>query len=115
MNIFLIHHRSKHHAANSGYGRLVDYLEAKVVYGTTKFPFRIAKVLAGFHSQNLGNYNVGSVLKAIELYKLLIKHKAETNVVHFLNGERDIRHLGFLKATFQTQNSAPLFINPQKY
>lgn len=112
MNVFLIHHRSPHHASNSGYGRLVDYLDAKVVYGTTKFPFRIAKVLARFHSQNLGNYNVGSVLKAIELYKLLKKHKAETNIVHFLNGERDIRHLGFFKHIFPNTKFCATFHKP---
>ena len=100
MNVFLIHHRSKHHANNSGYGRLMDYIDAQVVYGTTKFPFRIAKFLAGFHSKTAGNYNVGSVLKTIELYQLLKKHNGQKNIVHFLNGERDIRHLGFLKRSF---------------
>ncbi|HLT54144.1 MAG TPA: glycosyltransferase family 4 protein [Flavobacteriaceae bacterium] len=112
MNVFLIHHRSKHHAGNSGYGRLLDYLDSKVVYGSTKFPFRIAKILAGIHSQTLGNYNVGSVLKGIELYQLLKKHKGQKNVVHFLNGERDIRHLGFFKSKFPDTKFCATFHKP---
>lgn len=112
MNIFLIHHRSPHHASNSGYGRLIDYADAQVVYGTTKFPFRIAKILAGFHSQNLGNYTVGSVLKAFELYRLLKKHKGQKNVVHFLNGERDIRYLGFFKRKFPNTKFCATFHKP---
>lgn len=112
MNIFLIHHRSPHHASNSGYGRLMDYTDAQVVYGNTKLPFRIAKILAGFHSQNLGNYNVGSVLKAIELYQLLKNHKGQRNVVHFLNGERDIRYLGFLKRRFPNTKFCATFHKP---
>ncbi|HLT52721.1 MAG TPA: glycosyltransferase family 4 protein [Flavobacteriaceae bacterium] len=114
MNIFLVHHRSPHHANNSGYGRLMDYTNAKVVYGNTKFPFRIAKILAGFHSQNLGNYNVGSVLKAIELFQLLKKHKGQKNIVHFLNGERDIRHLGFFKRKFPNTKFCATFHKPPK-
>ncbi len=112
MNIFLIHHRSPHHAINSGYGRLMDYIDAKVVYGNTKLPFRLAKILAGFHSQNLGNYNVGSVLKTIELYQLLKKHKEQKNIVHFLNGERDIRHLGFFKRRFPNTKFCATFHKP---
>lgn len=112
MNIFLIHHRSPHHANNSGYGRLMDYIDAKVVYGNTKFPFRIAKILAGFHSQSMGNYNVGSVLKAIELFQLLKKHKGQKNIVHFLNGERDIRHLGFFKRKFPNTKFCATFHKP---
>ncbi|MCB0456062.1 MAG: hypothetical protein KDC62_11805, partial [Aequorivita sp.] len=112
MNIYLVHHRSPHHANNSGYGRLMDYLDAKVVYGTTKFPFRIAKIVAGFHSQKTGNYNVGSVLKAIELYQLLKKHKGQKNIVHFLNGERDIRHLAFFKRKFPNTKFVATFHKP---
>ena len=112
MNIFLIHHRSPHHATTSGYGRLIDYLEAKVVYGTSKLPFRLAKVVAGFHSQVKGAYNVGSVLKAFELYHLLKKNRKEQNIVHFLNGERDIRHLGFFKKRFPNTRFVATFHKP---
>lgn len=112
MNVFLIHHRSKHHAANSGYGRLVDFMEAKVIYGTPKFPYRLAKIFAGFHSKAKGNYNAGSVFKAIELYQFLKKNKGEKNIVHFLNGERDIRHLGFFKRRFPNTKFVATFHKP---
>tara|TARA_R100000306_G_scaffold40532_4_gene39770 strand:- start:3001 stop:4023 length:1023 start_codon:yes stop_codon:yes gene_type:complete len=112
VNIFLIHHRSPHHAENSGYGRLMDYMDAKGIYGNTNFPFRIAKGVASLHSQNKGNYNVGSVLKSIELYRVLQKHKKEKNVVHFLNGERDIRYLGFFKRNFPNTKFCATFHKP---
>lgn len=112
MNIIHVHHRSQHHASTSGYGRLVDYLESKVVVGRVKFPFRIAKILAGFYAQSKGNYNVGSVLKSIELYHLLRKAKGQKNVVHFLNGERDVRHLSFLKRKFPNTYFCATFHKP---
>jgi len=112
VNIFLIHHRSPHHAENSGYGRLIDFIGAKVVYGRTQFPFKIAKIIAGLYSKDKGNYNVGSVLKTVELYRLLQKTKNEKNVVHFLNGERDIRHLGFLKKKFPNTKFCATFHKP---
>lgn len=112
MNIFLIHHRSKHHAENSGYGRLLDFVNATVVYGKTSFPYRLAKSIAALHTQRKGNYNVGSVLKSIELYSCLKKHKKEHNVVHFLNGERDIRHLKFFKRKFPNTKFYATFHKP---
>lgn len=90
----------------------MDYLDATVIYGNTKFPFRIAKFLAGLHSKTAGDYNVGSVLKSIELYQLLKKHKGQKNVVHFLNGERDIRHLGFFKHRFPNTKFCATFHKP---
>lgn len=90
----------------------MDYMDAQGVYGNTKFPYRIAKIIAAFHSQAKGNYNVGSVLKAAELYSLLQKHSAEKNIVHFLNGERDIRHLGFLKREFSNTKFIATFHKP---
>lgn len=100
MNKIIVHHRSPHHAENSGYGRLIDYVDAEVVYGDTKFPYRLAKFLANRHTQDRGIFNSSSVLKLITLYRVLKQHKKEHNVVHFLNAERDIRHIGFLKRKF---------------
>lgn len=90
----------------------MDYLDAKVVYGNTKLPYRLAKILATFYSQSMGNYNVVSVLKTFELYQLLKKYKGEKNVVHFLNGERDIRHLGFFKRSFPNTRFCATFHKP---
>ncbi|HNP68262.1 MAG TPA: glycosyltransferase family 4 protein [Aequorivita sp.] len=112
MKIFLIHHRSPHHANNSGYGRLMNYMDADVIYGSTKFPYRLAKIFAGFQTQAKGNYTTGSTLKAIELYQLLKENKGQNNVVHFLNGERDIRHLGFFKRSFPNTKFCATFHKP---
>ena len=87
-------------------------MDAQVVFGKTRFPFRLAKFLAGLHSQNKGDYNAGSVLKAVELYRLLKKQKDEYNVVHFLNGERDIRHLCFFKRRFPNTRFVATFHKP---
>jgi glycosyltransferase involved in cell wall biosynthesis len=112
LNIFLIHHRSPHHANISGYGRLVAYLDAQVLYGATWFPYIVAKILAGFHNQAKGIYNVGSVLKAVELYYALKKCRKEENIVHFLNGERDIRYLSFFKKRFPNTRFIATFHKP---
>ncbi len=111
-NIFVVYHRSTHHASKSGYGRLIDFLDAKVVYGTTKFPFRIAKLFAKLYANKKGEFNTGSLLKLIELYFLLKKHKRDKNTVHFLNGERDIRHLGFFKRKFPNTYFCATFHKP---
>lgn len=68
--------------------------------------------MAKLHSKSKGNYNVGSVLKMIELYQLLKKHKNEKNIVHFLNGERDIRYLGFFKRKFPNTKFCATFHKP---
>lgn len=112
MNKIFVHHRSSHHAKNSGYGKLVEYIDGQVVYGEAKFPYRIAKFLAQRHSQDAGIYNSSSILKTIELYRLLKKYKGENNIVHFLNGERDIRHLGFFKKRFPNTFFCATFHKP---
>ena len=112
MNKIFVHHRSPHHAEKSGYGRLSDYLEGQVVYGETRFPYRLAKFLAQRHSQDAGIYNSDSIQKSIELYLLLKRYKSKKNIVHFLNGERDIRHLGFFKRRFPNTIFCATFHKP---
>lgn len=114
MKIIIVHHRSKHHASNSGYGRLPDYLDAQIIHGNIRFPYRIAKFLTSFYSKNKGFFIVSSVLKLIELYQLLNKTKGQKSIVHFLNGERDIRHLGFLKRRFPNTFFCATFHKPPK-
>jgi glycosyltransferase involved in cell wall biosynthesis len=82
------------------------------VYGNSKFPYKIAKFLAGFYSQAMGIYNAGSVLKTIDLYNLLYINRDKKNIVHFLNGERDIRHLGFFKRRFPNTQFVAAFHKP---
>lgn len=90
-------------------------MDATVIYGVVNFPYRIAKIIARFHSKTAGNYNSASVLKTIELYRILIKHKKEKNVVHFLNGERDIRYLGFFKRVFPKTKFVATFHKPPSF
>lgn len=90
----------------------MDYIDANVIYGTTKCPYRLAKIFGGFQTQAKGNYTTGSTLKAIELYQLLKENKGQNNVAHFLNGERDIRHLGFFKRNFPNTKFCATFHKP---
>ena len=103
MNPIIIHHRSVHHASNSGYSRLVEYISnAKIVSGAVKFPYRLAKFISKNSNQQAGNYDSSSVLKEIELFHLLSNKQQQ--LVHYLNAERDIRHIikhrGFFKNTY---------------
>ena len=87
----IIHHRSKHHAQNSGYGQLADYIDAETLpYLTSNFPYKIGKFLANFVSNELGNYDTISLIKDYELCKRILSSN-EKGIVHYLNGERDIR------------------------
>lgn len=91
MKKIIIHHRSKHHAHNSGYGILNDYLEGETIsYQTSKFPYKLAKWLSGFVSKRYGSYDTISLIKDYELSKKLLFND-EKGIVHYLNGERDIR------------------------
>ncbi|UKM63653.1 glycosyltransferase family 4 protein [Flavobacteriaceae bacterium GSB9] len=93
LNTILVHHRSPHHAQNSGYGRLVDYCpDATVLTGEPRLPYRMAKYIGQWHTQNAGIYNSSSVQKEWQLYKALKQLKGKT-VVHYLNAERDIRYI----------------------
>jgi glycosyltransferase involved in cell wall biosynthesis len=86
-----IHHRSKHHAQNSGYGQLVDYVDAETLsYLTSKFPYKFAKYCSSFFKKGAGTYDTMSVVKDYELSKKLI-FSNNKGIVHYLNGERDIR------------------------
>ena len=92
MKTILIHHRSSHHAQNSGYSRLVDYMpDAKVLSGERQMPYRLAKFIGGYNNQGAGLYDSSSVQKEIQLYKMLKQNKKPT-VVHYLNAERDVRY-----------------------
>ncbi len=100
-----IHHRSPHHSRKSGYSRISEYMDAEVVDGTNGFPYRLAKLISSLHSQKEGIYDTRSFLKECGLFSTLRKNKVDNQVVHYLNAERDIRHLVryrdyFSKTTF---------------
>lgn len=95
MKTFLVHHRTSHHAHYSGYARLIDFMDdAQVVEGKTQLPYRVAQWLGKQASNDAGLYNSSSVQKEIEIFRGLRKApQNETSIVHYLNAERDIRHV----------------------
>lgn len=113
MKQFFIRHRSPHHAENSGYSRLLDYItESHVIDGKPLIPYRLARTLASFTSENGGLYEAGSVFKELELYKELIKCKKTSSVVHYLNAERDIRHVVKYASRFKNTAFSATFHKP---
>lgn len=113
MKQLFIRHRSPHHAKNSGYSRLLDYInEAKIIDGTPSIPYRLAKVIALLTNRNAGLYDAGSVFKELELYKELNKIKDESSVVHYLNAERDIRRVVQYASQFKNTAFSATFHKP---
>lgn len=113
MKTFVVHHRSPHHAVNSGYSRLIDYIsEIDLVTGNIKFPYQLARLLTLGMRQDVGFYDSSSLLKELELYKLLREHKKEAKIIHYLNAERDIRHLVQWKRFFKNAVFCGTFHKP---
>jgi glycosyltransferase involved in cell wall biosynthesis len=113
MQTIIVHHRSKHHAQNSGYGRLIDYLEAKTIpAGTTYLPYKIAKYISKNTNQNAGIYDVKSVYKDWQLFQQLVFSKNEPRTIHYLNAERDIRYCTQLTARFSKTSVCASFHKP---
>jgi len=111
MKPIIIHHRSVHHASNSGYSRLIDYLsEVNLISGNVKFPHKLAKFISKNTNQNASDYDSLSVLKEIELFKHLLK--SEQQLVHYLNAERDIRHIVNYKNRFKNVSFCGTFHKP---
>ena len=113
MKTIFVHHRSGHHATNSGYSKLIDYYNnVSVVNAKPSLPFKLAKSIAGMSNQKAGLYNAGSVFKELELYKTLRASKNEANLVHYLNAERDIRHILKMSKTIKNTIFCGTFHKP---
>jgi glycosyltransferase involved in cell wall biosynthesis len=112
LKVFHIHHRSPHHAERSGYSRLSDFMEVQPVYGATGFPYRVAKFISSFHNQNKGIYNTHSVLKEWELFSEMKSKNTLPQVIHYLNAERDIRHIVKNKQYFSNTSFCGTFHKP---
>ncbi len=92
MHTIFVHHRSSHHAKNSGYSRLIDYFpEATSIFGKSTLPYKLAKLISKSSSKQAGLYDSASVMKEYELFKVLKSNKSKAKIVHYLNGERDVR------------------------
>jgi len=114
MNKLIIHHRSSHHARYSGYARLIDFLDkSQVVQGKNILPYRLAKGISQLSDQQAGLYDSKSVQKEVELYRLLRKIQTP-GIVHYLNGERDVRYLlNYKKASRSTKFCASFHKPPE--
>lgn len=113
MEKIIVHHRSAHHAENSGYGRLTDYLKGlSLPYLDSKFPYALAKQMAKLFDQKAGNFDTISFIKEYELLKQLIASEKKNGIVHYLNGERDIRLSIALKSYFPKYKFVASFHKP---
>src|SRR5690606_23820177 len=92
MKKIIVHHRSSHHAENSGYGRLVAYLsDIQVVSGEHSWlPHKAAKYVKNKQHSKYGLYDSNSAKKNEELTRKLLFSNSGNTLVHYLNGERDI-------------------------
>jgi glycosyltransferase involved in cell wall biosynthesis len=91
MKKIIVHHRSSHHAVNSGYGKLVEYLDGEVLpYSNSNFPYILAKFFSSLFKKGSGTYDSTSFIKDYELCKRILL-KNDRGLVHYLNGERDIK------------------------
>lgn len=93
MKKIIVHHRSSHHAVNSGYGKLVEYLDGvDVVSGKSSLlPDRVARFIKNKQDIKQGIYDSNSAKKNEELIRKLWFSNFKDTMVHYLNGERDIR------------------------
>src|SRR5579871_5889077 len=90
--VVYIRHRTKHHAENSGYSKLIDYVNCdylpkeKDPFG---LPFKMRKFISKrFVGKKGGIYNEESIRKEILLIQRMMREK--DGIAHFLNGERDV-------------------------
>jgi len=115
LKAFFVQHRSPHHAENSGYNRILNYYpNTETIDGKSKIPYKITKLIASFNSQKSGLYNTASVHKEFTLFKKLKASKEEQNLVHYLNGERDIRHVISKNNWFKNTRFSATFHKPPK-
>lgn len=113
MEKILIHHRSAHHAHNSGYGKLMDYVEAQIIpSGKKRLPYNVAKYISQKASPKAGLYGSTSVLKDWELIQYLLLSKNKDRIIHYLNGERDIRYSIKVASLFSKTKVCATFHKP---
>lgn len=114
MKKIIVHHRSPHHAINSGYARFTDFIDDVTLINGNKqlFPHSLAKILASFANQDYGLYTTYSLLKEIEILKELLVNKEQNKIIHFLNAERDIRNVIRYKNNFSNLNTFATFHKP---
>lgn len=93
--VVFIRHRSKHHAANSGYSRLIDFYPGCDYLPKDTDSYVVPHAIGQLFTRKIvdktkGAYNVESIRKEIALVRYMRNEKH--GIAHFLNGERDIRY-----------------------
>ena len=92
LKIFAVLHKSPHHANYSGYSKFLSYInEICLVIPKAKIPYGLAKYYVSNFCENIGSYDTNSFYKDIELILQLLKGNKTHSIVHYLNGERDIK------------------------
>lgn len=82
-------HRSKHHAAASGYSRLLEFVPGmEAISGdSSRVPYRFRKAAGSHVPGRSRNYNSTSVAKEVELLGRF--RRSENGVAHYFDAERD--------------------------
>src|SRR5690606_11933299 len=112
MKKIIVHHRSSHHSRRSGYTKLIDYLEdVEVISGEKSIlTDSMARFIKNKQSGKFGFYNSASAKKNEELFRKLMFSTTKNTLVHYLNGERDIRQV---VSYFKNVQSVATFHKPQ--
>jgi len=93
MNRVFIMHRSFHHSKYSGYSQLLNHLKGKVIPNNPEMiPYSLRSVLSNTVFKKSPGYDTQSIEKEWQLLLELKKNNSNT-IVHYLNGERDIRYV----------------------
>lgn len=113
MHKIFIRHRSKHHSSYSGYAKLLEYVDAEIIDGhQTKLPFKLAKWFSDQIPTTSGNYDSQSAKKEVELFNTLKANSNKKSIVHYLNGERDVRYNLRFKKKFSNTKFVATFHKP---
>jgi glycosyltransferase involved in cell wall biosynthesis len=92
LNIFTVLHTSPHHANYSGYSKFLNYVKDKaLILPKARIPYALAKYYVTNFCKHIGSYDTNSFYKDIELILQLLKGIKTQSIVHYLNGERDIK------------------------
>jgi glycosyltransferase involved in cell wall biosynthesis len=92
LKIYTVAHKSPHHANYSGYSKFLNYIRGiSLILPKARVPYALAKYYVLNFCKHIGSYDTNSFYKDIELIIQLLKSNKNPSVVHYLNGERDIK------------------------
>ena len=92
LKIFTVLHTSPHHANYSGYSKFLNYVKDKaLILPKARIPYALAKYYVTNFCKHIGSYDTNSFYKDIELILQLLKGIKTQSIVHYLNGDRDVK------------------------